>query len=220
MSLVLVLLREQFFIEPNRWGPGTDLRFVPGYDYVDFRPTRGFAPVSSNMQLLNPFLVRPPPLPTLPCRSIPSCSPARHPSSRRRTATGAGRGCRPAPPRCVFRRAYPPVSLSSAERTCAVVRRWGKEFNKSIHSNTESKRWSKHLLDRFHHRQAHVHAEDGMIRPLDRRPADAVVTVTENFYSQLLIFLWGRKKKEKPKLRLNRQLRVLGSVKKSSSKSS
>lgn len=38
-----------------------------------------------------------------------------------------------------------------------------------------------------------MHAEHGMVRTFNRRAADAIITVAENFYAKLLIFLQNKK---------------------------
>lgn len=43
-----------------------------------------------------------------------------------------------------------------------------------------------HVLDGLNHRQAHVNAEDSVVRPLYRCPADAVVTIAQDLDSKLL----------------------------------
>ena len=43
------------------------------------------------------------------------------------------------------------------------------------------------VLDRLDHRQAHVDAEDGVVRTFLGRATDAVVAVAQDLYAQLLV---------------------------------
>ena len=44
-----------------------------------------------------------------------------------------------------------------------------------------------HVLDGVHHRQAHIDAEDSVVRPFHRCSTYTVVTVAEDLYSQLFV---------------------------------
>ena len=50
--------------------------------------------------------------------------------------------------------------------------------------------WGRfHSLDSLDHRQAHVDAQDGVVRTLHWCAANAVVAVAQNFNAQLVVFL-------------------------------
>ena len=49
-----------------------------------------------------------------------------------------------------------------------------------------------HLRDGLHHGEPHEDGADGVVLPVVRQPADAVVAVTQDLNPQLVVFLKGR----------------------------